>query len=417
LKNKKAGVWTLFEYNIAITCLIPFLEVLKQIISKPIILGSEIFYISGLIKDLIACVIWAMAIYLYYKHINNKNLLYNKTTVFFAMAWLFWITFLIFISDDLMKSVWAARQYVEFLPLFIIALISSKKKEISDTTSCNILIVYSVAVAIIGLIRFYIDDNFLILKTEFLNLDQLHPIFEEMRLKRFTSLALNPNETGVILFVGLIAGIAHIARRGLKLWVVFCLLLCLYCLFLTYSRSAWLGLATGFSIFFIVEKRTRKYLLFLFLITIILFLNVETIRARIVLPGLWDPRFVNWSYAFNEITSSLKMFILGKGLGSLGGRISFNQAYTTLDNSYLMVCYEQGIIGLILLISFCFSAIRKTFIKKMDVEEKAFLSIFISLLVSNLFSPTMLTPWGNALFWLSCGFFVKYKANGHLLYI
>jgi len=384
-----------------------FLDLGKQLIQKTIYIGNESFFLVGLLKDLLAIFFGGILLIAYIFCVKDKKIFFNNCVTVFITFWLIYLLVRTLFSENMLISAWGLRQYIEFLSFYYFCLIIPYEKK-EKIKFFDITIITSLIISLLGLIRYYVNSDFLFIRPDILKLDQYNPIFESLKFKRFTSLSLNPNECGIILVCGILALFYKVSSQKNKFINIFLISILTFCLFLTYSRSSWIGLLSGLGVMFFAEKRTRKIIIMVAVIIILIFLNSETLRLRIIEGGLWNPRFINWSYAFNEVTSKENYFLFGFGIGTIGGKISFNQSFTTLDNYFLTIFYEAGLIGLVLFVLIFLCTLKKAnYIYKFSLNAKSAYALIIAFFVSNLFSPTISTPWGNAIFWISFGLYMR----------
>lgn len=169
----------------------------------------------------------------------------------------------------------------------------------------------------------------------------------------------NPNVMGgyMILFAPMTIGMAYAEKDpATKVLYWFCgLCMCVACLF-TMSRGAWLGLAVAAVLFSLVVD---KKLFFLLVLGGILSCFLPFVRSRI--GYLFTPAFqesnqragrgVRWDRAFGYVTEA-NAWSMGLGYGMYGGAVAMqnqinpNYVYTYVDNYYVKIIAENGLIGL-----------------------------------------------------------------------
>ena len=174
----------------------------------------------------------------------------------------------------------------------------------------------------------------------------------------------NPNVMGgyMILFAPMAIGMAYsVEDPGTKVFYWFCgLCMCVACLF-TMSRGAWLGLAVAAVLFSLVVDRK---LFALIVAGGLLSCFLPFVRSRI--GYLFTPAFqesnqragrgVRWDRAFGYV-SDANAWPMGLGYGMYGGAVAMqNQinpeyVYTYVDNYYVKIIAENGIIGITALLT------------------------------------------------------------------
>lgn len=169
----------------------------------------------------------------------------------------------------------------------------------------------------------------------------------------------NPNVMGgyMILFAPMAIGLAYAEKDvATKIFYWICgLCMCAGCLF-TMSRGAWLGLAVAALLFSLVVDRK---LFTLMMIGGIFSCFLPFVQSRI--GYLFTPAFqesnqragrgVRWDRAFEYVTDA-DAWTTGLGYGMYGGAVAMqNQinpsyTYTYVDNYYVKIIAENGILGL-----------------------------------------------------------------------
>ena len=169
---------------------------------------------------------------------------------------------------------------------------------------------------------------------------------------RLGSLVLrNPNSFGnfLALVIPFCISLLFYGRleKGKKLFLAFFLCLMFINLVLTYSRSAWIGVFTGIVVLFVFKPKASLSLLVCGLISAVFV--ISPIQKRIV-KDISDPgaqyRIIKAKIAYDKFK---KNPILGEGLGSFNYEAQFSdiwayRAHSTLENNYLLMLAEGGII-------------------------------------------------------------------------
>jgi hypothetical protein len=381
---------------IIIITILPFLDLTKQLYPNILNLMGSDFYLGGIIKDIISIYLYFLFFILFLsKKIKIEN--NYKALILFSLAYFFWSIISMIRSPNLFIGLWGVRNYIEFYPIFLL-IIYFGVINIRDYFFVFLLVLS--AIIMLGLIRYFIDPSFLYLAPEILNVDQTYPYFEEFKLRRLTAASLNPNESGILISLGIISIIGYKWKKTGNYLKFILLFLSILCLFITTSRSAWIGLIL--STVFLLTKTKRKIISgSIILIFVLLMLLSPIFKYRFYLIAQGDPRLINWGIAFKEILSNYEYLLIGKGTGIIGNKFPITDEFSTLDNFYLHLWYEQGLIGILIFLTFVINII--TLYKRKLNENENFIypiSLLVCLLISNLFSPTLITPWGQAIFWL-----------------
>lgn len=227
---------------------------------------------------------------------------------------------------------------------------------------------------------------------------------------RLGSLVLiNPNSFGnflalVIPFCISLLFYAPFEKRK-KLVLVFFLVVMLVNLVLTSSRSAWVGVFVGILSLCVLKPKASIALILCGIITAV-FLYAP-VHKRVV-RDISDPgaqyRIVKAKIAYNKFKENP---ILGNGLGSFQHEAQFSNiwayhAHSSLENNYLLMLAEGGIVefAAFLLFAFCFMKITFTVMNKLDnpfiysVVLGSF-SSFMSALSAGIFEGTLFNPQFN----------------------
>lgn len=236
---------------------------------------------------------------------------------------------------------------------------------------------------------------------------------------RVFSVFSNPNIMGayMTLFAPLAIGQAYASESAAKkvlYW--FCgLCMCGACLF-TMSRGAWLGLAVA-AIFFVLIIDRRLFLFILIGGIIACFLPFVQSRISYLFTANFQEsnnragRAKRWSTALRYVEHD-NAWAGGLGYGIYGGavavqnKINQNYEYMYVDNYYVKILAENGIIGLS---AFLFSMLGLTWngfkaITRADGRKKplcvALLAGLLGILVQSIFESLWEEPYMMALFFV-----------------
>jgi hypothetical protein len=235
---------------------------------------------------------------------------------------------------------------------------------------------------------------------------------------RLGSLVLrNPNSFAnfLALVIPFSIGLFFYGRleKGKKIILVFFLSLMFINLVLTFSRSAWIGVFAGILSLFIFKPRLPLVLLVCGIISAVFFFS--PIKKR-TFKDISDPgvqyRVIKAKIAYDKFKTHP---ILGDGLGSFHYGAQFSniwayRAHSTLENNYLLMLAEGGIVEflafLYLIIAFGKKAV--TLLKK--VKDPFLYSILlgsimgiISTLAAGMFEDTLFFPKNNWLIGMFMG--------------
>lgn len=235
---------------------------------------------------------------------------------------------------------------------------------------------------------------------------------------RLSSLVLrNPNGFGnfLALTIPFCTSLIFHAKfaRGRRLFLAFSLILMFISLVLTFSRSAWVGVFAGLLCLSVLKPKAPLFLLICAIISAVFFSS--QIQKR-VFQDIDDPgaqyRIIKARIAYDKFKEHP---ILGNGLGSFHYEAQFSEiwayrAHSTLENNYLLMLAEGGIIEflafLYLIIVFGKKAIA--FLKR--VKDPFLYSVLlgsvtsiISTLAAGMFEDTLFFPKNNWLIGMFIG--------------
>ncbi|WP_461811874.1 O-antigen ligase family protein [Faecalimonas sp.] len=189
----------------------------------------------------------------------------------------------------------------------------------------------------------------------------------------------------------------------------------------TYSRGAWIGAACAVGIYVLLKN--RKLIIPAILLGILVLLFVPSIGNRFLFmfsdaylsSSMKGGRLIRWLMALQILKGHP---LTGLGLGQFGGAVAMNNNLTTIlngqeistyymDNYYLKIAVEAGIIGLIAFIWLMYQivlvSIRTIGITndtKMKELETGILAGLIGVICHNLVENVFEVPLMTSLFWM-----------------
>ncbi len=215
-----------------------------------------------------------------------------------------------------------------------------------------------------------------------------------MVIRAFSTLG-GPNQLGAYLILPITLVTANLVKKfdGKKLIILLSLLTGLY---LTYSRSAWIGAALAILTTIIVSVSKKSRVKILIGLGIVTGLGLLLIVSR----NFCDPSntiqyyLLHGSCTNNSLKgsdqirlSSLKAGLedalknpLGKGLGTAGPASYHSLKSLITENWYLQIAIELGLIGLILFIAFFVINAFSLFKDSLDSKNLASIGLFASII-------------------------------------
>lgn len=235
---------------------------------------------------------------------------------------------------------------------------------------------------------------------------------------RLGSLVLrNPNSFGNFLALVIPFGLSLLLYGGLKkgkrFILAFSLSLMIVNLGLTYSRSAWVGVFVGIISLFILKPKLSLSLIICGMISAAFILS--PIQKR-VFKDISDPgaqyRITKAKIAYNNFKEHP---ILGNGLGSFHYGAQYSEiwayrAHSTLENNYLLMLVEGGIIAFLAFIYLIVALGKKAMALLKWVKDPFLYSVLlgsimsiISTLAAGMFEDTLFFPKNNWLIGIFMG--------------
>jgi O-antigen ligase len=235
---------------------------------------------------------------------------------------------------------------------------------------------------------------------------------------RLSSLVLrNPNSFGnfLALVIPFCASLIIYGRleRGKRSILAFVLVLMFASLVLTFSRSAWIGVFVGIVFLSVVKPRVSLILILCCIISAVFLFS--PIHKRIF-KDISDPgaqyRVIKAKIAYNKFKENP---ILGNGLGSFHYEAQFSEiwayrAHSTLENNYLLLLAEGGIMEFLAFLYLVIAFGKKAYSLLKRIREPFLNAILlgsvtslISTLAAGMFEDTLFFPKNNWLIGMFMG--------------
>ena len=235
---------------------------------------------------------------------------------------------------------------------------------------------------------------------------------------RLGSLVLrNPNSFGNFLALVIPFSISFLLygrpERGKRLILVFSLILMFTSLVLTFSRSAWIGVFVAILSLSVFKPKAPLFFLICGIISAVFLF--APIQKRIV-KDISDPgaqyRIIKAKIAYDKFKEHP---ILGNGLGSFHYEAQFSdiwayRAHSTLENNYLLMLAEGGIIEFLAFLYLIIAFAKKALVLLRRVKDPFLNAILlgsvvsiISTLAAGMFENTLFFPKNNWLIGMFMG--------------
>ncbi len=296
--------------------------------------------------------------------------------------------------------------------------------KVTVTSILRIILVISTVVALLGILQYYLPKD--ILTHVGYSLDRgVKPAFyidDKPDLPRIMSTLRDPNSLGAYLILPItILTLAWFKKRRLRIFIAGLFLLHSLALFLSFSRSAWIGallsimLVTLWGNLKYLREFFRKSWVFLLAFLVIFGVGTYIFQDQYAVKNiifhadentkLADSNTLHTRYALEGLEGIAEK-PLGHGPGT-AGLVSIRSKKVMLTEDYfIQIGYEVGIIGLVLLLGACFIILRRLY-KSSGILPRSLLASFAGITVCAL----LLLTWSNeavaATWWLTAGLVQK----------
>lgn len=309
---------------------------------------------------------------------------------------------------------------LRFLLFFLYAVLLTghfSTKELRED-SLKIVLWVSGFVVVFGVFQYFVLPNDALSAIGFERSNGVLPAFfidDKPDLERVMSTLRDPNSLGsyLIIIVSLITAKFYLAEKNAKKWWLVYGTATLFCMYLTFSRSAWLGAIVMLMVFaffavknhFIRKKIfTKKVVLMASTVLLVfcsgVFLTRDTYYVKNVIlhsdeaTVQEDPNELRLRF-WQESIDSVSENPLGHGPGTAGLASIKNDIQGTElnENYYLQITYEVGVVGLILFLTILATVFHGLYLQasKNQFIVWALIASFVGLAVTNL----LVHIWSN----------------------
>lgn len=403
--------------------LLPFHSLLMRILAVDLGLSNFIFVIS-MWKEYILFVVFLRLIFL-----RRHFYLIHLDILIFCFA-LFNI-FFIFINDSLTAGFYGYRGNIEPFFFYIVA------RYLQPTTArlnllIRIMLTTGLFTSVFGFGQvFWLGHSFLSkYYTENGIIDNSHFAYIGGRFQiRANSTFTSPNDFGMFLAIILLIGVGLFltARRPKATTWLLVVSIMLPALLLTFSRSSWLALGTGFLSVFLLRRRIKTSLLlsilFVILLSIPVLVKLDIFQRFSDTISLQDPSAAG---KLPSIINGAKFVLdhpMGIGLGMAGPRSGrFGEVEIHSENYYILMAMEIGIIGLILYLVIIIATVfmlHRSYSISNDIVKRGFtIGTLLALIGASfgvIFIPTLQEIVISSILWFAIGMSVQRStSNGNV---
>ena len=225
---------------------------------------------------------------------------------------------------------------------------------------------------------------------------------------RIVSFFENPNVYGEYLIIMIMINLGvvlHATSIKSKILYLITLALNVLCIFLTYSRGCWIGVAVSMMLFLFIKHR-KWFVAAICLGFVALFFLPDSIMNRILSIGnLADTSTSYRMYIWEGIVHMLKDFwVTGVGVGT----DAFNHIYPYYSygaiaaphphNLYLLILAETGLIGMVAFLGLTIILVKKLFVTVSNAKDSfcgEFAAILLSAIIGFLIQGVFDNVWYN----------------------
>jgi O-antigen ligase len=422
MNNNRNGLYSkLFIPIYILVFLLPILPLLGEAF---LIKLGENYTLIGLSKELLTTsFIFGSTAYLL---MTRRNLLMSKQVGFLLLFLLYGFSHMVITTASFSNAVNNFRLLFlnVVLCIFIIFLYLNKKVFLNNRLIFNLIIYSAICVALFGLYEKFINPDIIDLyKLSYSSVVKNLgiPGFERVRI---ASTLGNPINLGLFLVVGFTSTvyIMNTSTKKISSGMCFmCLLLFGFVSIFTLSRTVYGSFLITIIVYVVFKIFTThkllKKLLLLSAVTLILFILYIIIAMddSLILLRLYqlvdtdvlsvDPRLEKWNMVMQDLSDNLMYLLWGFGLGN-SGTSGLSGDFIIIENSFVSILYELGIVGLLL---FGFIIVRYLsntihLFKSKDTERQLLGLVFLSYLAIFLFASLFIDAYVNSpfnfYFWL-----------------
>jgi O-antigen ligase len=306
-----------------------------------------------------------------------------------------------------------------FLMFFVYGWLLTYQFPVKDIkwTSLKAVLTSGALVVLFGVAQYFVIPNNALEHLGYQRVNGVLPAFfidEKPDLERVMSTIRDPNSLGsylVIVTLLVLAMVLVVRRRKTKIFAASYMALALLCLWLTFSRSALLGLIVALTVFtslydsrLKVELMKRHRLMVGIGTILIIVLAGSFLELRktywvqnVIFHAdqstvLEDPNQLRVRF-WRESVQKIRQHPEGQGPGTAGLASIRNKKQGVMlnENYYLQIATETGIIGLLLFLSILVVVAWRFFVLRSDVVAVALLASFAGLALTNF----LVHIWAN----------------------
>ena len=409
--------WNLLTLlTVIFTVLMPFYVLLK-------VLFEHKFWISGfwiIIKELLIILIWVVIIY---EFIKNKVLpKIELLDIFIFLYFLYWIWITLYLNLPIEHIIYWGRYDFLFLWVFLLYKHGAQFLKIQSKHIIKyFLLSASASIFLWLMVKFLLWESTLIYfgfsdyssNWTFSWSIPTHHGLDWSWIKRFQGLLEWPNAMGYFLIV-YSALVLHVQKKKFQFHNVLFLILMLWLVLITYSRSALLWIWVAWASLFLLNIKyiyysVRKYIIPLLLLFVIIFGWIAYVFQEKIYHAVIRPGSTTWHFERMEIgMNRFKDNIFGSWLATSGPafRNVYPERTSRLDEEYyipeswfIQQLTEWGFIYFSLFILIFLTLLLKTY-KKSPMIFWALVAVLIMNVFLHIFESTHLSYVFFLILWI-----------------
>ena len=331
---------------------------------------------------------------------NRILIRFDAINIIFGLILLLSLMVTVFIHPSPRAVLFGVKTNLVAIALYFIAQIPISQKAFIKKNINWIVIVPGLIVAFLAIVQSSIISPGLLEKIGYnpATIDPRQIVDGSLKFFRAFSTLGGPNQLGAYLIVPLVFSLSYGIKN--KKWYVILFSLPIFAgIFLSYSRSAWIGSIVAALVCVAIMLSRKQRVIFVatslaaVLVGGLVLFNLSSNNQKVqnvLLHGRYFENQLQGSdsqrlEAITKATSTIKSQPLGHGLGSAGPASYQSEAPVISENWYLQIAYEVGIIGLLLYLA-GFTGLLGEFARdRKNPLATALLSATLGILIINLF--------------------------------
>lgn len=364
---------------------------------------------------------------LFYLIKNNylKEFFKSKLVILIFVYLILHLLYIAILKPDMQAALVALLFNFRFLGILLLSMVLTRfvDKNLLLKLTLKIVLVSSLTVVIFAILQVLLLPKDLLANFGY-SLSTIAPyttLNDDESIVRAMSTLRGPNTLGQYLVLILIILIA-IFTQVKRWWVGSLMILTILAMYLTHSRSAWLGMVIAVSIYLWISIndqiiRRRVFISaaigasFMLVALIAVLPNSPMLQNIIFHTELSDDSESSTDAHASALENSFERVVnnpLGSGPGSAGPASFYGSQDPKIpENYYLQITEEVGLVGLVIFGLICFIVVYRLYLQREKMWPKILIATFAGVTIINLFlhgwaDETMAMTW-----WAIAGLLMK----------